>query len=73
MCCLRAVAAATEAILACSDIVAMCELTLHVPHAVHALISQATAAHLTPARLLHPWNVHLTMSHVTLKRCTVLN
>ena len=49
VCCLRAVAAATEAVLACADIVAMCELTVHVPHAVHALISQAKTAHLTPA------------------------
>ncbi|XP_024234276.1 uncharacterized protein LOC112217899 isoform X2 [Oncorhynchus tshawytscha] len=68
VCCLRAVAAAT-----CADIVAMCELTVHVPHAVHALISQAKTAHLTPARLLHYQNVLLTMCHVTLKRCTVLN
>ncbi|XP_034781882.2 uncharacterized protein LOC117973465 [Acipenser ruthenus] len=73
VCCLRAVAAATEAVLASADLVAMCPLTVHVPHAVHALISQAKTAHLTPARLLHYQNVLMTMSHVVLKRCTVLN
>lgn len=51
VCCLRAVAAATEAVLACADIVATCELTVHVPHAVHALISQVKMSHLTPAPL----------------------
>ena len=71
--CLRAVEATTLAVLACADIVAMHPLTVHVPHAVHALISQARTAHLTPARLLHYQNVLLTMAHVTLKRCTVLN
>ena len=40
--------------------------------AVHALISQAKTAPLTPARLLHYQNVLLTMCHVTLKRRTVL-
>ena len=71
--CLRAVEAATVAVLVSADIVAMHPLTVHVPHAVHALISQARTAHLTPARLLHYQNVLLTMAHVTLKRCTVLN
>lgn len=70
---LRAVAAATEAVLACADLLAMCPMTVHVPHAVHAIVSQARTAHLTPARLLHWQNVLLTMSHVTLCRCTVLN
>ena len=65
--CLRAVASATEAVLACADIVAMCPLTVHVTHTVHTLISQAKTVHLTPARLLHYQNVLLTMSHVTLK------
>jgi hypothetical protein len=51
VCCLRAVAAATAAVMACADIVVMCELTVHVPHAVHDLISQAKTAHLTPAPL----------------------
>lgn len=64
---LRAVAAATEAVLACADIVAMCPsccmyLMLFMP-----LASQARTAHFTPARLLHWLNVLLTMSHVTLK------
>ena len=71
--CLRAVEPATAAVLATADIVAMHPLTVHVPHAVHALITQARTAHLTPARLLHYQNVLLTMAHVTLKRCTVLN
>jgi hypothetical protein len=71
VCCLTAVAAATEAVLVYADIIAMCELTVHVPDAVYALFSQAKTAHLTPAR--HYQNVLLTMSHVTLKRCTVRN
>uniref|UniRef100_A0A7N8WJ00 ribonuclease H n=1 Tax=Mastacembelus armatus TaxID=205130 RepID=A0A7N8WJ00_9TELE len=71
--CLRAVAATTEAVLATTDIVAMSPLTVHVPHAVHSLILQAKTAHLTPARQMHWQNILLTMSHVTLKRCTVLN
>lgn len=53
VCCLREVAAATEAVLACADIVAMCPLTVHVLHAVHTLISQAKTAHLNPERLIH--------------------
>ena len=64
---LRAVAATTEAVLSTADIVAMCPLTVHVPHAVDSLILQAKTAHLTPAQLLHWQNVILTMSHVTLK------
>lgn len=71
--CLHSVAAATEAVLACADIVAMRPLTVHVPHSVFSLIPQARTAHLTPARLLHRQNVLLTMWHVTLNRCTVLN
>jgi hypothetical protein len=71
--CLRSVATAAESVLACSDIVAMSPLTIHVPHAVHAIITQARMAHLTPARLLGYQNILLTMSHVTLKRCTILN
>lgn len=43
--CLRSVAAATEAVLACSDIVAVSPLTIHAPHAVHAIITQAKTAH----------------------------
>ena len=35
--CVRAVEAATEAVLATADIVAMCPLTVHEPHAVHTL------------------------------------
>lgn len=62
-----------EAVLACTDIVSMWPLTVHVPHSVFSLISQAKTAHLTPTRLLHWQNVLLTMSHVTLKQCTVLN
>ena len=69
---LRSVVAATEAVLACSDIVAMSPLTVHVPHSVHAIIAQARMAHLTPARLLDYQNILLTMSHVTLKRCIIL-
>lgn len=38
-------AAATEAVLACSDIVAT-ELIVHVPHAVHTIITQAKTPHL---------------------------
>ena len=38
--CLRSVAAATEAVLATADIVAMCPLTVHEPHPVHSLILQ---------------------------------
>ncbi len=49
--CLRAVAAATEAVLAKADIVAMCPLFVYVPHAVHSLNLQAKTALLTPARL----------------------
>ena len=71
LCCLRAVASAYEALLACADIVTMCPLTVHVPHIVQTLISQAKTVHRTPARPLHYQNVLLTMSHVTLKRCTV--
>lgn len=45
-----------------------------VPHTVHALISQARTAHLTPSKAA-PWyhNVLLTMSRVTLQRSTILN
>jgi hypothetical protein len=67
--CLRSVAATTEAVLACSDIVALSPLAIHVPHAVHTTITQARTAHLTPARLLDYQNILLTMSHFTLKQC----
>ena len=70
--CLRLVVAATEAVLACSDIVSMSPLTIHVPHAAQ-LITLARTASLTPARMLDHQNILLTMSHVTLKRCTILN
>ena len=42
--CLRSVAAAIEAVLSCSD-VAIYPLTVHVPHAVHAIITQARTTH----------------------------
>lgn len=71
--CLRSVAATVEAVLACSDLVAFHQLTVYVPHAVHALLLQSKTAHLTAARSLHWQNVLLTMSNVTLKRCTMLN
>ena len=71
--CLRSVAAATEAVLACADIVAMRPMTVHLLHSVFFLISQARTEQLTPARLLHWKNVLLTKPQVTLKLCTVLN
>ena len=70
--CLKAVAAATEAVLATIDTVAMCLLSVHVPHGVKSFIYRKKNAHLTSARLLHWKNVLLTMTHVTLKKCTVL-
>lgn len=71
--CLCSVAVATAAVLACSDIVAMTVLMVHDPHAVHAITTQAKTAHLTPVILLDYQNILLILSHVNLKRCTVLN
>ena len=71
--CLKAVAAATEAVLATMDIVAMCHLNVHVPHAIKSFIYRKKNAHLTPAKLLHWKNVLLKMAHVTLKQNTVFN
>ncbi|XP_058872909.1 uncharacterized protein LOC131723312 isoform X1 [Acipenser ruthenus] len=71
--CIRAVAAASEAVSCCVDLVQMSELIVQVPHAVSALLNQCKTAHLTPARLLHYQNVLLTMPNVTIQRCTNLN
>ena len=50
--CLKAVAAATEAVLATVDIFALCHLNVHNPHAVKSLIT-GKPTHLTTAKLLH--------------------
>lgn len=71
--CFHSVAMVTESVLSLSDIVAMPELTVHVPHDVHDIITQAKTAHLTPVILLDYQNILLILSHVNLKRCTVLN
>ena len=71
--CLKAVAAATEAVLTPIDIVAMCPFNVHVPHAVKSLNLQEKNIHLTPAKLQHWQNLLLTMAHVTLKQSTVFN
>lgn len=71
--CMKAVAATASAVLACGDIVLFHPLTVHVPHEVQALLLQAKNSHLTPACLLSYQHVLLTLSHVTLTRCTKLN
>lgn len=44
--CLRLVAAATEVVLTCLDIVAFHPLTLFIPHAMQALLIQSRMTHL---------------------------
>ncbi|XP_072554178.1 protein NYNRIN-like [Paramormyrops kingsleyae] len=71
--CLRAVAATAEAVLMSADLVQMHPLVVHTSHAVHALITQAKTSHLTTARLIHYQNILLTLSNVTLQRCSTIN
>ncbi|XP_072571993.1 uncharacterized protein [Paramormyrops kingsleyae] len=71
--CLRAVAATAEAVMASADLVQLHPLTLRVPHAVHAILTQARTSHLTPARSVHYQNVLLTLANVTVERCSALN
>ncbi|XP_048843244.1 protein NYNRIN-like [Brienomyrus brachyistius] len=71
--CLRAVAAAAEAVMASADLVQLHPLKLRVPHAVHAILTQVRTSHLTPARSVHYQNVLLTLANVTVERCSALN
>ncbi|XP_072557746.1 uncharacterized protein [Paramormyrops kingsleyae] len=71
--CLRAVAAAAEAMMASADLVQLHPLTLRVPHAVHTILTQARTSHLAPARSVHYQNVLLTLANVTVERCSALN
>ncbi|XP_042254706.1 uncharacterized protein LOC121887791 [Thunnus maccoyii] len=70
--CSRAVAAAAAAVTASSSLVAYRSLTVLVPHAVATILLQAKTAHFTPASTLHYYNI-LSLPHVTLQRCNVLN
>ncbi|KAI2645687.1 hypothetical protein H4Q32_030001 [Labeo rohita] len=70
--CLRAVAAAEQAVIASREFVGYSDLTLLTPHAVTVILQQKTS-HLSTARWLRYHTILLDMPTITIKRCTTLN
>eukprot|EP00079_Xenopus_tropicalis_P020084 XP_012810602.1 PREDICTED: protein NYNRIN-like [Xenopus tropicalis] len=71
--CVQSVIAAAIAVEATAAIVLYHDLTVLVPHAVHALLLQDKFSLLTPARLLFCTATLLGQPHLTVQRCSVLN
>lgn len=71
--CVRAVIAASMAVICSSHIVLFHTLILKVPHAVAALLLQTNMTFLSPARHLSCMAILLSQPHLTLERCTTLN
>ncbi|KAF7641875.1 hypothetical protein LDENG_00269700, partial [Lucifuga dentata] len=75
--CLRAVAATTAAVLSYLHDIVNIPMTVHVPHAVHALMLQAkngsSGSSVLRLSTLTECFIKLRTCHVTLKRYTVLN
>ena len=69
--CLRSISAAASAITASAAIVAYHPLKVLVPHVVAEILLKQKTAHFSPARLLHYQHVLLSLSNVTVKRCSV--
>ncbi|XP_048009377.1 protein NYNRIN-like [Megalobrama amblycephala] len=71
--CLRAVAAAEQAVMASREFVGYSDVTLMVPHAVSMILQEQKTSHLSTARWLRYHTILLDMPNITVKRCTVLN
>lgn len=71
--CLRAVAAAALLVSKSEDVVLCHDLTVHVPHAVSALLNSAQTRHVSSARFIR-WELALIApANITIKRCNTLN
>lgn len=71
--CLRAVAAAALLVSKSEDVVLGHDLTVHVPHAVSALLNSAQTRHVSSARFTR-WELALIApTNIMLKRCNTLN
>uniref|UniRef100_A0A9J8CJW6 ribonuclease H n=1 Tax=Cyprinus carpio carpio TaxID=630221 RepID=A0A9J8CJW6_CYPCA len=71
--CLRAVAAAEQAVMASRQFVGYSDLTLMVPHAVSMILQEQKTLHLSATRWLRYRTILLDMPNITVKRCTTLN
>ncbi|KAI2668497.1 Gag-pol polyprotein [Labeo rohita] len=71
--CLRAVAAAEQAVIASREFVGYSDLTLMAPHAVTMILQEQKTLHLSTARWLRYHTILLDMPNITIKRCTTLN
>ncbi|KAI2645689.1 Gag-Pol polyprotein [Labeo rohita] len=71
--CLRAVAAAEQAVIASREFVGYSDLTLLTPHAVTMILQEQKTSHLSTARWLRYHTILLDMPNITIKRCTTLN
>ncbi|KAI2665523.1 hypothetical protein H4Q32_021838 [Labeo rohita] len=71
--CLRAVAAAEQAVIASREFVGYSDLTLMAPHAVTMILQEQKTSHLSTARWLRYHTILLDMPNITIKRCTTLN
>ncbi|KAL0149321.1 hypothetical protein M9458_055359, partial [Cirrhinus mrigala] len=71
--CLRAVAAAEQAVIASREFVGYSDLTLMAPHAVTMILQEQKTSHLSTARWLRYHTILLDMPNITIKWCTTLN
>ncbi|KAI2644651.1 Gag-Pol polyprotein [Labeo rohita] len=71
--CLRAVAAAEQAVIASREFVGYSDLTLMAPHADTMILQEQKTSHLSTARSLRYHTILLDMPNITIKRCTTLN
>ncbi len=71
--CLRAVAAAEQAIMASREFVGYSDLILNVPHAVSMMLQEQKTLHLSTAWWLRYHTILLDMPNITVRRCTTLN
>ncbi len=71
--CLRAVAAAEQAIMASREFVGYSDLKLFVPHTVSMILQEQKTSHLWTARWLRYHTILLDMPNITVRRCTTLN
>lgn len=71
--CIRSLVAARETVLSASDLVAMHDLYVFVPHDVHKIITNVRTMHLSNARLLTFPNILYTLQNVIIHHYTTLN
>ncbi len=71
--CLRAVAAAEQAVMASREFVGYSDLKLFVPHAVSMILQEQKTSHLSTARWLRYHTILLDMPNIIVRQCTTLN